>query len=255
LDNGRVQKALRTGWVNYNTRYTLWGGTQPARLEMESGLDRRLFIIDIEMTPEKEAAYKEAQHAQANMSREERIVLADEAIAIRNWFTQRMTDAILDPPTGVLITEDVAAWLARPEVRSYEADLFRRLCIGYAMLTDEWVGGEPLVIDLDRGLLHLLESSLIMRRNVMDSDVRLIKDTFWMQDITRSTLLKEIQRIITHDYTGAKRWIEENLHGQTWFHEYVPDRKGRGRRGVMCRIGPLTEPERVKEKWGVQDAE
>lgn len=255
LDNGRVQKALRTGWVNYNTRYTLWGGTQPARLEMESGLDRRLFIIDIEMTPEKEAAYKEAQHAQANMSREERIVLADEAIAIRNWFTQRMTDAILDPPTGVLITEDVAAWLARPEVRSYEADLFRRLCIGYAMLTDEWVGGEPLIIDLDRGLLHLLESSLIMRRNVMDSDVRLIKDTFWMQDITRSTLLKEIQRIITHDYTGAKRWIEENLHGQTWFHEYVPDRKGRGRRGVMCRIGPLTEPERVKEKWGVQDAE
>jgi hypothetical protein len=181
--------------------------------------------------------------------------LADEALGIRQWFTDRMTDAILDPPTGVLISDDVAEWISRPEVRSYEADLFRRLCIGYAMLSDDWVGGQPLVIELDMGLLHLLESSLIMRRNVMDSDVRLIKDAFWMQDITRSTLLKEIQRIITHDYTGAKRWIEENLHGQPWFHEYTPKREGRGRRGVMCRIGPMTDMDRVREKWGEQDAE
>ena len=250
LDNGRVQKAMRMGWVNYNTRYTLWGGTQPARLEMESGLDRRFFIIDIEMTPEKEAAYKEAQHAQANMTRDQRIALADEAMGIRSWFLNRMTEVMLDPPTGVIITDSVAEWISRPEVRSYEADLFRRLCIGYAMLSDEWVGGEPLVIDLDMGLQFLLESSLIMRRNVMESDVRLIKDTFWMQDITRSTLLKEIQRIITHDYTGAKRWIEENLHGQTWFHEYVPKKEGRGRRGVMCRIGPLVDAEKVKQAWG-----
>lgn len=250
LDNGRVQKAMRMGWVNYNTRYTLWGGTQPARLEMESGLDRRFFIIDIEMSPEKEAAYKEAQHAQANMTRDQRIALADEAMGIRSWFLNRMTEVMLDPPTGVIITDSVAEWISRPEVRSYEADLFRRLCIGYAMLSDEWVGGEPLVIDLDMGLQFLLESSLIMRRNVMESDVRLIKDTFWMQDITRSTLLKEIQRIITHDYTGAKRWIEENLHGQTWFHEYVPKKEGRGRRGVMCRIGPLVDAEKVKQAWG-----
>lgn len=250
LDNGRVQKAMRMGWVNYNTRYTLWGGTQPARLEMESGLDRRFFIIDIEMTPEKEARYKEAQHAQANMAREDRLRLADEALAIRQWFTDRMTDAILDPPSGVIISDDVAEWIARPEVRSYEADLFRRLCIGYAMLSDDWVGGQPLIIELDMGLHFLLESSLIMRRSVMDSDVRLIKDTFWMQDITRSTLLKEIQRIITHDYTGAKRWIEENLHGQTWFHEYTPKKEGRGRRGVMCRIGPLVDSDIVPQKWG-----
>ena len=70
LDNGRVQKAMRNGWVRYTTRYTIWAGTQPARFELESGLDRRFFIIDIEMTPEKERAYKLAQHKQANMQRD-----------------------------------------------------------------------------------------------------------------------------------------------------------------------------------------
>ena len=58
LDNGRVNKAMRSGWVRYNTRYTLWAGTQPARFELDSGLDRRFFIIDIDMDKEKELEFK-----------------------------------------------------------------------------------------------------------------------------------------------------------------------------------------------------
>ena len=38
LDNGRVQKALRAGWVNYTTRYTVWAGTQPARFDLWTSL-------------------------------------------------------------------------------------------------------------------------------------------------------------------------------------------------------------------------
>jgi len=122
------------------------------------------------------------------------------------------------------------------------------------MMNKEWVGNKPLTIELDKKLLGLLESALIMRRSVMDVEVRLIKDTYWMQDITKSTLLKEISRIITNgDYTSAKRWIGENLEGQMWYSEYVPKSKGRGRRGVMCRIGPLTDPEQVKQKWGANN--
>ena len=56
-DNGRVMKAMKSGWVQYTTLYTLWAGTQPARFELESGLDRRFFIIDIEMSPAKELEY------------------------------------------------------------------------------------------------------------------------------------------------------------------------------------------------------
>ena len=59
-DSGRVNKAMRNGWVRYNTRYTVWGGTQPARLELESGLDRRFFIIQIAMNKDKELSYKRA---------------------------------------------------------------------------------------------------------------------------------------------------------------------------------------------------
>lgn len=254
LDNGRVQKMMRNGWVNYNTRYTLWGGTQPARLEMESGLDRRFFIIDIDMSPEKEALFKKAQHKQTNMTREERLMLADDAIYIRNWFNTRMLEAILNPPTGVIFSDELGAWLDRDDIRSYESDLFRRLAIGYAMLSDEWVGGKTLTINLDESLLTLLESSLMMRRSVMDTDVRLIKDSFWMQDIKKSVLLKEISSIITKgDYVSAKRWIDENLEPQHWYAEYTPKGDGRrGRKGVMCRIGPLTDPQQVKMKWGAE---
>jgi hypothetical protein len=40
----------------------------------------------------------------------------------------------------------------------------------------------------------------------MDTDVRLIKDSFWMQDIKKSVLLKEISSIITKgDYVSAIR--------------------------------------------------
>lgn len=254
LDNGRVQKAMRSGWVQYNTRYTMWGGTQPARLEMESGLDRRLFIIDIEMSPEKEAAYKVAQHKQSNMTRERRATLAGEVINIRNWINTRMLEAILDPPSGVQFSDELGHWLNRPDLRSYEADLFRRLAIGYSMMKPIWKGGQVLRIDLDEKLLALLESALVMRRHVMDSDARLIKEAFWMQDITKSTLLKEISRIITKgDYTAAKRWIDDNLVGQPWYCEYTPKSKGRGRKGVMCRIGTLTDPNQIAQKWGEQE--
>ena len=247
LDNGRVEKAMRMGRVRYNTRYTMWGGTQPSRLEMESGLDRRLFIIDIEMSPEKEAAYKIAQHKQVNMTREDRAILADEVIGIRNWINTRMLDAIFDPPSGVHFSEELGAWLNRPDIRSFESDLFRRIAIGYAMMCDEWVGNEVLNITLDEKLLLILEAALVMRRSVMESDARLIKDAFWMQDITKSTLLKEIARIITRgDYTAAKRWIDDNLVNQPWYCEYTPKTKGRGRKGVMCRIGTMT----VVQKWG-----
>ena len=254
LDNGRVQKAMRSGWVQYNTRYTMWGGTQPARLEMESGLDRRLFIIDIEMSPEKEAAYKVAQHKQSNMTRERRAALAGEVINIRNWINTRMLEAILDPPSGVQFSDELGHWLNRPDLRSYEADLFRRLAIGYSMMKPIWKGGQVLRIDLDEKLLALLESALVMRRHVMYSAAPLIKKALWMQDITKSTLLKEISRIITKgDYTAAKRWIDDNLVGQPWYCEYTPKSKGRGRKGVMCRIGTLTDPNQIAQKWGEQE--
>lgn len=251
LDNGRVQKAMRSGWVQYNTRYTMWGGTQPARLEMESGLDRRFFIIDIEMTADKEMEYKKAQQRQANMTKEQRVALANESYYIREWFSTRMYEAIMDPPTGVYFDDSIAEWIERPEVRSFEADLFRRLAIGYTMLMDKWEGGKAMVVKMDEHLHSLLESSLIMRRSVMDADVRLVKDSYWMQDITKSTLLKEVSRIITKgDYTAAKRWIDDNLVPQIWYHEYTPSSKGRGRKGVVCRIGPTTDPEQTKQKWG-----
>jgi hypothetical protein len=242
LDNGRVQKAMRNGWVNYTTRYSIWAGTQPARFELDSGLDRRFFIIDIEMTPEKERAYKIAQHRQANMQADERAILANLNLEIRTWIRQRVENAVANPPSGIIFDDDIMEWIDRPDVRSFEADLFRRLCIGYAMMQPEYRGGEPLIIRLDDTLTGILNQSLAMRRTVMDADLDLIRSAFWMKDIPKSQLLKEISRMITNgDYQSAKRWLIENLESQTWYTEHEPAVKRRGRKGVICRFGNLSE--------------
>ena len=255
-DNGRVNKALRAGWVRYNTRYTIWAGTQPARFELESGLDRRMFVIDIEMTPEKEKIFKAAQARQSNMNTDERVLLADKAIAIKKWLVDRQLEVILNPPIGVHFTDEIADWLAQPTVRSFEADLFRRLALGYHMMAEEWTwGGKVMVIDLPPELKALLDRCLSMRRNVMDADIRLIKDTFWMQDLSKSQMVKEVTRMITNDYQSAKRWIEENLCDQPWYSEFIPNKEGRGRRGVVCRVGNAPPSDAVVRKrttikWG-----
>jgi hypothetical protein len=238
LDSGRVNKSMRSGWVRYNTRYTMWAGTQPARFELESGLDRRFFIIDIEMSPEKELEYKKAQNAQASISAEERAKLIEEGIEMRKWFIERQKKVFANKPQGLSFSEEFEQWVLQESVRSFESDLFRRLAIGYTMMKGDWVDKELLIIELDDRLKQILESSLAMRRNVMDEDIRLIRTTFWEKDIPRSTLLKEVAKLITgNDYTSAKRWIEEYLVGQAWFKEFTPKKIGRGRKGVMCRFG------------------
>jgi len=251
LDNGRVQKALKMGWVQYTTRYTMWAATQPARFELDSGLDRRFFIIDIEMTPEKELKFKQAQHKQANMTRETRIELAAKNIEIREWIQHRMFEAVANPPSGILFDDDIAEWIDRPSVRSYEADLFRRLAIGYHMMQPTYRGNVPLVITMDDTLRGILSQSLTQRRRVMDADTELIKTTFWMQDLSKSQVVKEVSRMVTNgDYQSAKRWIVENLQGQSWYSEYEPDVKRRGRKGVTCRFGHPTPSNEIE--WGLK---
>ena len=250
LDNGRVQKAMRAGWVQYTTRYTCWAGTQPARVELDSGLDRRFFIIDIEMTPEKEREYKVAQHAQANMTTAERLELANLNIEIKEWIRNRMRQAVANPPTGIIFDDDVAAWIERPDVRSFEANLFRKLCIGYAMMKPEYHGGGPLIIRLDDTLRTILNQSLAMRREVMDENLKLIKETFWMQDVKNNVLLSSVSKMITSgDYQAARRWIIENLEEKKWYEEKTIKPSGRGRPGVVCSFGTMLEPVQ-RAQWG-----
>ena len=153
-----------------------------------------------------------------------------------------MTEAVNNPPVGVIFDEGIGDWINRPDVRSFEADLFRRLAIGYHMMQPEWRGGEPLIITLDSTLEKILSQSLEQRRRVMDADLQLIRTTFWLQDLPKSQLLKEVSRMVTMgDYQGAKRWVIENLEGQSWYHEFEPNTNRRGRKGLLCRIGPKSE--------------
>lgn len=252
-DSGRVMKGMRSGWVQYSTRYTIWAGTQPGRFELESGLDRRFFIIDIEMSPEKELAFKRAGQKMTNMPAERRKSANALRFSMRDWLIKRQLEVILNPPSQVLFSDEVQQWLEQAEVRSFEADLYRRLMIGYWVMQEEYNPDPVLEITIDKRLRKYLDDALHMRRTVMDADLQLIKTTFWHRDLPKSTLVKEVTRMVTMgDYQNAKRWIEEHLKPQEWYHEFKADKEGRGRKGIVCRIG--YEPPPIKEKkeldWG-----
>lgn len=237
-DNGRVRKAMRAGWVQYTTRFTLWAGTQPGRFEMESGMDRRFFIIDIDMNPKKEMQFKKAQAKQASMTNAERADLAGMAMQIKDFFTERAMEVIMNPPTGVRFDDELNEWLYKPEVRSHEADLFRRLALGYTIMSPDYEGGDLLYVKMTDQLRDILDSSLEMRRGVMESDINLIKTAFWNTELTRTNLIKEVARMITPgDYQAAKRWVEDNLLIQAWYSEERSSAGGRGRKGVKVFIG------------------
>ena len=250
-DNGRVKKVMRNGWVEYTTRYTVWAGTQPGRFELESGLDRRFFIIDINMDSKKELLYKKAAFKQANMSQEERYNMANMAMDIKDWFMKRQQEVINNPPSGIIFDDSVEEWLVRPEVRSHEMDLYRRLMIGYHMMCPEWSGG-LMIITITPELRILLDECLSMRKRVMDADMELIKSAYWGKDVPKSALLKDVERMVTRDYQAAKRWIEDNMIGQPWYYEFMPLRNGKGRTGVVCRFGDKPPEKKVKKKivWG-----
>jgi len=240
-DNGRVKKVMRSGRVTYLTRYTIWAGTQPGRFEMESGMDRRFFIIDIEMSAEKELLYKQAQAKQASMTAEQRAELIFLGDSIRDFFTQRAMEVIAEPPTSLWFSEEFNEWLLSPNVRGHEADLFRRLGIGYAVMSGDWKGGRPLEIHMTNQLRDILDRALSMRRNVMDADLDLIRTTFWNTVLPRSQLVKEVQRMVTGDYQAAKRWIADNLMDQPWYTEHKPRTNRRGPKGIACYIGVSPE--------------
>lgn len=239
-DNGRVKKVMKAGWVEYLTRFTLWAGTQPGRFELESGMDRRFFVIDIEMTPAKEDAYKRAQAKQASMTVAARAEIAALTLSIREFFTERALDFIMHPPTHVTFDPEFDDWLFQPAVRSHEADLFRRLALGYTVMSPEYIGGRELRVRMTDQLRGILDVCLRMRRNVMDADLALIRTTFWNTSLSRSQLLKEVSRMITQgDYQSAKRWVVDNLLHQPWYNEVRGESGGRGRRGIKVVIGEL----------------
>ena len=55
------------------------------------------------MTPEKEQAYKRAQHAQANMQIEERASLANLNIEIKDWIRRRQQATEIHQPVFYLM--------------------------------------------------------------------------------------------------------------------------------------------------------
>ena len=72
------------------------------------------------------------------------------------------------------------------------------------MMQPEYRGGGPLIITLDPTWEAILNTSLEMRRSVMDADMELIRTTFWLKDLPKSEVVTAVSRMVTNgDYQSA----------------------------------------------------
>jgi len=68
LDSGMVNKRLGNGRITYNTNFTLWGGVQPVRTDLSSGLGRRLCVLLHKTTMSDNERMIDAQFNSMNVS-------------------------------------------------------------------------------------------------------------------------------------------------------------------------------------------
>ena len=158
LDHGRVRKDLASGMISYDTNMTVWGGVQPARFDMTSGLGRRFSFLVFLPTPADNAKLRVAQHHARNVkpSHIHMKALWDEIKAFKNE---------IGKIRSVEFDDSVLEFYEKQNLYSYETSYFDRMLIGFEISTNG-VRQEMNISASDKELLALLDQQRVWRRQV-----------------------------------------------------------------------------------------
>lgn len=127
LDKGRVRKRVGPGSIKYETRVTLWAGTQTARLDLSSGMGRRLLTMTFFPTEKDKKilrdSYIKGQNIRYNPVRTDMIRRQiDEKIAQ----VHKIETLSFDP--------ELFKWCRENKIIHYEIPLYQRLLLGYTVM-------------------------------------------------------------------------------------------------------------------------
>ena len=150
LDSGDVARRVAGKEIRYHTDLTVWGGVQPARFDLSSGLGRRFtFIVfnpNYNDVVEARLKRKEMQHFKPNNAYLK---------ILRDQLDLRFKE-IATGLTNVIFTAELYKEIHRLNIIPYEEVIYERLGLGYWLMKMDRIGGD-LVVGLDTELKRLIE--------------------------------------------------------------------------------------------------
>lgn len=163
LDKGKVNYDMKWGVIDYSSFSTLWTGSQPERMELASGVIRRLQLID--MTPDTEDIQR---YKESNLDTMDSEVDWDRIEDIRAMFYDLWNHKLI---TGVTIHEDVKDFLREGHGVHWEDSLHLRLAIGYTLMTSNAAEDTTVEVQLTSTLKSILKRLYIWRHHVVSDPV------------------------------------------------------------------------------------
>jgi hypothetical protein len=167
LDRGFVNKSLRMGNISYETNCTAIFGTQHERLDVRSGLDRRLFILDCTPNSKDRARYFDAFVEGTGITPDMKRVAA-----LRKSFSFLFENFDIDELSVDPALYDLCKKLGMAHT---DVIMFERLAVGYSVFNN-WEFGEPLLkVALDDELWSMVERAWKWRKVFREEGLQIIK--------------------------------------------------------------------------------
>ena len=185
LDSGYAYKRLAHGKIEYNSQFTLWGGVQPARYDLTSGMGRRFcFLLFLPSRQDAEnllTAWHQSKGIAPDKGQLEKLWRK-----LRRWKAEIKEIEKLEFDEGLL--EEYKALGIYP----FEGTLFDRLLLGWTLL--KGVEKRVYVSMDDEGARTLVNREIAWRRQISIGGefrqvLKLIEDAGG--EVTRSKLMQD----------------------------------------------------------------
>ena len=197
LDNGWIHKTLASGKLSYQTHTTVWGGTQPERLSLGSGLSRRFLILIVNPTDEIIKQYSDAYDKGENIAPDMR-----EIEEIQEAFNELIEGVHINSLT---FSDEYKTFRNSLGLAHYEKALFDNLALGYHVIR---YSKEELEIGVDDTLKDLMVRAVRMRGSaLMDGSAHLILDFMGDREWPRTELTKELAHRLSMPYEKVKNEV------------------------------------------------
>jgi len=157
LDKGKVRKRLGGMKIEYDTYATLWAGCQPARLNLTSGLGRRIVFLEFLPTlQDKETikrARREAKNIRPNIMRLQLIHKKLNELKVKINNIEKVT-----------FDDSVFSFFDSMKVPHIEEILYERVLLGYTLMTESL--SENVTVRLDSTSRKLITQEHVWRRSI-----------------------------------------------------------------------------------------
>lgn len=223
LDDGKVEKRLKNGKIEFQSYMTMHAGTQNERLDLASGMARRLFVIDATPDERDVQAYVEAY-------RKSRGVFPDfnKIKSLRDQFAYLYDNFDIPGQLHFDTSYDTLAYNLK--MTHTEIILFEKLAIGYNVMTNYNYGDTDIVIKADARLKELFEYGWTWRNIMMGEStnvqiLKLIRERDW----PKTELKRRLQSLGIHFAQSSERIQKLCARGVLRQYTKETSNPGRGR--------------------------